>query len=66
MDHKEPSLFQTRATYLLEVYSRSLQETTISSIIASSLTEIFLKKSLFALGLLARQENMCNLELQKW
>ena len=66
MDHKEPSLFQTRATYLLEVYSRSLQETSISNAEneilwhASSLTEIFLKKSLFGVAYKAREHAILN------
>ena len=59
-------LFQTRATYLLKVYSWSLQETTISNAEhellwhASSLTKSLCIKSVFAVVYKAREYEILN------
>ena len=65
MDHYESSLFQTIATYLLEVYSRSLQESYFNCWTWTPETCIFfdckfLKKSLFGVAYKAREHVILN------
>ena len=65
MDHEEPSLVQTRATYLLEVYSRSLRDGYFKCSTWTAVTCIFfdcnfLKKSLFGVACKAREHAILN------